>query len=99
MLAKLAEAIRRFHELELEVAHAGFRKEEKLMSDAFIAAENQKNGLITQQDGEAKVVTKKNLKELKFAIREFYLSLVLIQNFQVGIFFVPCTILLSSFSA
>jgi len=81
--------LRRFHEIELEVADAGVERLQRVTRSATMLY-GDKNEVNTH--GNSKLVSrkvkginnKKKLKEMKAVVGEFYLSLVLIQNYQVG---------------
>ena len=86
---KLAEATRKFQELGAEVGISN-KSDDNLHLDIDRGYASQTGNA----DSRAALVQKsklnnkklkgaRKLKELKFAVSEFYLSLVLIQNFQV----------------
>nr|AHJ60092.1 xenotropic and polytropic retrovirus receptor [Cyanea capillata] len=84
---KLAEATRRFHELEVETGATNEAQKLPMQHD-IDAGQDGADGMDIE---EIPVLVKKlkfrskgarKLKELKFAVSEFYLSLILIQNFQ-----------------
>lgn len=83
---KIAEATRRFAELEIEVANTGVERLQKIARDSMLYSESDDTGkekviLLSQKDKDTKL-NKKKLKDMKFIVGEFYLSLVLIQNYQ-----------------
>lgn len=94
-LEKLAEAVRRFGELKHQ-----FGLDDSVHFDAIEVASETNQALEHEEvkdknenKGDNKprkplkyTVSNKKLKEMKFAVSEFYLSLVLIQNFQVTIY-------------
>ena len=88
LLEKLAEATRKFHELVAEVGLSN-QGEDELNDIERGAGSPLGNGdanaaLVGRaKPKNQKVKGTRKLKELKFAVSEFYLSLVLIQNFQV----------------
>ena len=94
-LEKLAEAFRRFGELKHQFGlddPVHFDVIE-VASEANQAFENEETKDKNENRGDKKprkplkyTVSNKKLKEMKFAVSEFYLSLVLIQNFQVTIY-------------
>ncbi|XP_065068950.1 solute carrier family 53 member 1-like [Rhopilema esculentum] len=85
---KLAEATRRFHDLETEIGTTSQVKdstEQDIERGANVNTNVGEDGttLITKiKSKKQKSRGAKKLKELKFAVSEFYLSLILIQNFQ-----------------
>ena len=107
-LEKLAEATRKFNELQLEIANAGsVRLQRSMMSLQQVAdlAEREDNNTGNTSNSRPVVTTRRRkpmipkpsvavnnvitktsrkLKDLKVAVTEFYLSLILIQNFQVS---------------
>ena len=85
---KLAEATRKFHELEVETGATNDAQKSSTQHE-IDAGQEVADGIDIE---EIPVLIKKlksrskgtrKLKELKFAVSEFYLSLILIQNFQV----------------
>jgi len=79
---KLAEAARRFNDLQLEVANSGSIRLQTVAMSAKIlndATDDMGNTLLPKLEHPA---PKKKLKEMRFIISEYYLSLMLIQNFQ-----------------
>ena len=91
MSEKLAEATRRFHDLEVEIGTTASQSQTTIQNqDVEAGAES-----IEIDSEDAPVLVRKvqarrqhlrgrrKLKELKFSVSEFYLSLILIQNFQV----------------
>ena len=81
-LEKLAEALRRFGEIELEVANAGVERLQKVTRSNTISAADKNE--TNDDNAKAKAISnKKKLKEMKAVVGEFYLSLVLLQNYQV----------------
>lgn len=86
---KLAEATRKFHDLEAEVGISN-----QGQSGVNMDTEGGQGSPDGSDDANVALVGKKKLKsqkskgarklkELKFAVSEFYLSLIMIQNFQV----------------
>lgn len=73
---KLAEAVRRFNELQLEIANTGVKRLQRVAKNANFDLSDLDEFQIGRKMG------KKKLEEMKFALGEFYFSLVLIQNFQ-----------------
>jgi len=80
---KLAEALRRFGEIELEVANAGVERLQKVARSTSLFPEEQENYKQNVKLIQKRMKKdKKKLKELKAVVGEYYLSLVLIQNYQ-----------------
>ena len=90
---KLAEAVRKYNELEVEIANAGSERLQKVArSYSIVDPGILEDGALTpnhyNMNGGVKYRKKhavqriQKLKEMKFIVSEFYLSLVLIQNFQ-----------------
>ena len=83
-LEKLAEAIRRFNELQLQLANtAASEIRSYTKSSEFSEDQSEGKNSLLPNISIASSTSKTKLKELKFIVSEFYLSLVLIQNFQV----------------
>lgn len=92
MSEKLAEATRRFHDLEVEIGTTTTTPSQTTIQNQDVEAGAES---IEIDSEDAPVLVKKvqarrqhlrgrrKLKELKFSVSEFYLSLILIQNFQV----------------
>ena len=80
VIEKLAEAVRRFSALQGVIANAGVIR---LQSLSNMPDENEGS-----KPTKKNIISKKKFQEMKFAVGEFYLSLVLIQNFQVYIYIV-----------
>ena len=88
-IEKLAEATRKFQELVAEVGVSNQGNDNVDVDIERGSGSPSENGdtktvLVgkTKQKNQ-KVKGTRKLKELKFAVSEFYLSLVLVQNFQV----------------
>lgn len=88
---KLAEAIRRYNELELEVAHTGVERLQSVATrKTFVPANDGGCDGVAVVGGGEEIATatikprkhKKKLQNLRVVVGEFYLSLMLIQNFQ-----------------
>eukprot|EP00794_Sanderia_malayensis_P015958 gene15958-17563_t len=82
---KLAEATRKFHDLEMETGASTLSQPVQPHND--VEAVGQPSGDIDVEDAlilrrKPKSTGSRKLKQLKFAVSEFYLSLILIQNFQ-----------------
>ena len=95
---KLAEALRRFGDIEMEVANVGVERfrtvgrsstalkyeQESGGSGGFGGVEKSKSALLPKNNSATYFNGgKKKVKELRAAVGEFYLSLILIQNYQV----------------
>lgn len=78
---KIAEAGRKFTALKNELHVAGSLKVGPSLSTL---ATSRKVTLSPEPSNKVKVKTKKKVNQLKFAFGEFYLSLILLQNYQVG---------------
>ena len=90
---KLAEAVRKYTELEAEIAKAGSLHSGKVIQNPSVVdpdcldegismgGDVKLNGNVKQRKKQV-VQRVQRLKEMKFVVSEFYLSLVLIQNFQ-----------------
>jgi len=79
---KIAEAGRKFTALKNELHVAGSLKVGPSLSTL---ATSRKVTLSPEPSNKVKVKTKKKVNQLKFAFGEFYLSLILLQNYQVGL--------------
>lgn len=77
---KIAEAGRKFTTLKNELYVAGSLKVGPSLNTL---ATSKKMTLVPKPSDKVKAKTKKKASELKFAFGEFYLSLVLLQNYQV----------------
>lgn len=83
----MAEALRRFGEIELEVANAGVERLQKVARSTSLFPDEQENYKQNVKLIQKRMKKdKKKLKELKAVVGEYYLSLVLIQNYQVSYF-------------
>lgn len=88
----MAEALRRFGQIEIEVANAGVERLQNVVrSTTVLKYERENNGsakskstlLPKKKFSHSTFNGKKKLKELRAVVGEFYLSLILIQNYQV----------------
>ena len=77
---KIAEAGRKFTTLKNELYVAGSLKVGPSLNTL---ATSKKMTLVPKPSDKVKAKTKKKASELKFAFGEFYLSLILLQNYQV----------------
>lgn len=82
---KLAEATRKFHDLEAEVGISSQNQDQlNLDVEAGLGRDGTNTALINRNKSHVqKSKGRRKLKELKFAVSEFYLTLIMIQNFQV----------------
>lgn len=93
IVEKLAEALRRFGQIEIEVANAGVERLQNVVRPTTVLKyEHENNGskskstlLPKKKFAQNTFNGKKKLKELRAVVGEFYLSLILIQNYQVCI--------------
>lgn len=77
---KIAEAGRKFTALKNELHVAGSLKVGPSLSTL---STSRKVTLAPEPSDKVKVKTRKKVNQLKFAFGEFYLSLILLQNYQV----------------
>ena len=77
---KLAEAIRRYNELEIDVANSGVERLQSVVRKSWMKTNTENEDDPIQHIKPKKC--KKKLHNLKIVLGEFYLSLMLIQNFQ-----------------
>ncbi|XP_047134704.1 solute carrier family 53 member 1 isoform X1 [Hydra vulgaris] len=81
---KLSEAMRKFTNLQIQMANAGIPSLRYVVNSSLIVRkrDGSEAHFGTPVKPKTQTLSSKKLKEMKFVVSEFYLSLVLIQNFQ-----------------
>ena len=78
--------MRKFTNLQIEMANAGVHRLRYAVNSSLTVRKRDGSDAHfgTPVKPKAQILSSKKLKEMKFVVSEFYLSLVLIQNFQVN---------------